>query len=147
MKAIITIILLCMSITNCLAYNTYNSVELFRSYGKQQIRTQDSKGNKIVVTPHYSSYKDRNENVTEKIVAIYDKHAPNGTYGARYVIYKPIGNYIGYHRISQSSPNGYGYTPIWDGGPGSDTPCFPTVCEAIKHYYPTYTGRACKNKK
>ena len=123
------------------AYTTYNTPELFRSYGKQQIRVKNSKGNWTVITPHYESYAERNNNVSEKIVAIYDKNAPEGAYGYRYVIYTPIGNYIGYRRILQPSPNGYGFYPIPDGDPTgvtSKTPCFPDIKTAIKHYYPNY---------
>lgn len=136
MKKLLTILLLLLTQLNVYAIDTYMSPELFRSYGKQQQRAKDYKGNKIVVTPHYNSYKDRNANVTEKIVAIYDKHSP--AYGYRYVLYKPIGKYVGYHRIDQPSPNGYGYKPIPDGGPGSDTPCFESVRQAIEYYYPNY---------
>ena len=141
MKVILTLLLICVSINSCHAYDTYNSVELFKSYGKQQIRVKNSKGNWIVKTPQYESYEARNNNVSEKIVAIYDKNAPEGAYGARYVIYKPIGNYIGYRRILQPSPNGYGYRPIPDGditGVTSKTPCFPDIKTAIKFYYPKY---------
>ena len=141
MKVILTLLLICVSINSCHAYDTYNSVELFRSYGKQQIRVKNSKGNWIVKTPQYESYAERNNNVSEKIVAIYDKNAPEGAYGARYVIYKPIGNYIGYRRILQPSPNGYGFTPVYDGDPTgitSKTPCFPDIRTAIKFYYPNY---------
>ena len=106
--------------------------------GKQQIKTKDSKGNTIFVTPNYNSYKDRNDSVAEKVVVIYDKKAPEGTYGARYTLYKPIGKYVGYHRQQQPSPNGYGYEPAWDGGPGSQTPCFRTIDEARHYYYPQW---------
>ncbi len=107
-------------------------------YNKQQIKTTDSKGNTIFVTPDYHSYIDRNDNVAEKVVVIYDKKAPEGTYGARYTLYKPIGKYVGYHRQQQPSPNGYGYEPVWDGGPGSQTPCFRTIDEARHYYYPQW---------
>ena len=143
MKKLLTLLIVMVTYT-CqygYAYDTYNTPELFRSYGKQQIRVKNSKGNWIVKTPQYESYAERNNNVSEKIVAIYDKNAPEGAYGARYVIYKPIGNYIGYRRILQPSPNGYGYRPVWDGDPAgvtSKTPCFRTIGEAIKAYYPNY---------
>lgn len=123
------------------ALDTYNTPELFRSYGKQQIRVKNSKGNRIVVTPHYQSYDMRNNNVSEKIVAIYDKHAPEGVYGYRYIIYKPIGNFIGYRKILQPSPNGYGFVGQPDGdltGVTSKTPCFPDIKTAIRYYYPNY---------
>ena len=146
MKKLLTLLIVMVTYT-CqygYAYDTYNTVELFRSYGKQQIRVKNSKGNWIVKTPQYESYAERNNNVSEKIVAIYDKNAPEGAYGARYVIYKPIGNYIGYRRILQPSPNGYGFTPQWDGDPTgvtSKTPCFRTIGEAIRAYYPNYKGK------
>ena len=97
-----------------------------------------SKGNIILVTPNYKGYDERNEQVSEKIVAIYDKHAPEGTCGARYVLYTPIGHYVGYHKVMQRSPNGYGYTPVWDGGEYSKTPCFKTIDEARHYYYPQW---------
>ena len=143
MKKLLTLLIVMVTYT-CqygYAYDTYNTPELFRSYGKQQIRVKNSKGNWIVKTPQYESYAERNNNVSEKIVTIYDKNAPEGAYGARYVIYKPIGNYIGYRRILQPSPNGYGFTPVYDGDPTgvtSKTPCFRTMDEAIKFYYPNY---------
>lgn len=133
--------LVCTCTVPVYALDTYNTPELFRSYGKQQIRVKNSKGNWTVQTVHYQSYEDRNNNVSEKIVAIYDKHAPEGVYGVRYIIYKPIGNFIGYRKILQPSPNGYGYRPIWDGDPNgvtSKTPCFPDILTAIRHYYPNY---------
>ena len=133
--------LVCTCTVPVYALDTYNSVELFRSYGKQQIRTKDSKGNRIVVTPHYQSYEIRNNNVSEKIVAIYDKHAPEGAYGVRYVLYRPIGKYVGHHKVMQPSPNGYGYRPIYDGdttGLTSKTPCFKTIQEAKHYYYPQW---------
>ena len=138
---VIVIMLVCICTVPVYALDTYNTPELYRSYNKQQIRTKDSKGNRIVVTPHYQSYNIRNNNVSEKIVAIYDKHAPEGAYGARYVIYKPIGNFIGYRKILQPSPNGYGYRPVWDGdltGVTSKTPCFPDINTAVRYYYPNY---------
>lgn len=121
------------------AYDTYNSVEYYRHYGKQQIKDKDSKGNTVFITPNFNSYAQRNETVSEKIVAIYDKRSP--AYGYRYVIYTPIGNYIGHHKIMQPSPNGYGYVPIPDGDPtgvSSQTPCFPTIQAAKAYYYPQY---------
>ena len=144
MKVILTLLLICVSINSCYAYDTYNTVELFRSYGKQQIRVKNSKGNWTVKTVQYESYAERNNNVSEKIVAIYDKNAPEGAYGYRYVIYRPIGNYIGYRRILQPSPNGYGFTPVYDGDPTgvtSKTPCFPDIKTAIRAYYPNYKGK------
>lgn len=143
MKKLLTLLVVMVTYT-CqygYAYDTYNTVELFRSYGKQQIRVKNSKGNWIVKTPQYESYAERNNNVSEKIVAIYDKNAPEGAYGARYVIYTRMGNHIGYRKILQPSPNGYGYRPIWDGDPTgvtSKTPCFRTIGEAIRAYYPNY---------
>ena len=146
MKKLLTLLVVMVTYTcqYSYAYDTYNSVELFKSYGKQQIRVKNSKGNWIVKTVQYKSYAERNNNVSEKIVVIYDKNAPEGAYGARYVIYKPIGNYIGYRRILQPSPNGYGFTPVYDGDPTgvtSKTPCFRTIGEAIRAYYPNYKGK------
>ena len=143
MKKLLTLFILFSTIgtANAVDLNTYTSPEFYRHYGKQQIKTKDSKGNTIYITPHYNSYEDRNNNASEKIVAIYDKNAPEGAYGYRYIIYKPIGNFIGYRRILQPSPNGYGFTPQWDGDPTgvtSKTPCFRTIGEAIKFYYPNY---------
>ena len=143
MKKLLTLFILFSTIGTANAFdtNTYTSPEFYRHYGKQQIKTKDSKGNTIYITPNYKSYADRNNHTSEKIVAIYDKNAPEGVYGVRYVIYKPIGNYIGYHRILQPSPNGYGYTPVYDGDPNgvtSKTPCFPDITTAIKFYYPNY---------
>lgn len=133
---IISLILFCVVCNNALAYDTNMSPELYRSYGKQQQKAKDSKGNTILITPHYENYTDRNQNVSEKIVAIYDKHSP--AYGYRYVLYTPIGHYVGHRKIMQASPNGYGYSPIPDGGEGSDTPCFKTIEEAKHYYYPQW---------
>lgn len=105
---------------------------------KEQIKTKDSKGNTIYLTPDYSSYEERNKQLSEKIVAIYDKRAPEGTCGARYVLYTPIRSYVGHHKIMQQSPSGYGYSPVWDGGEGSQTPCFKTIKEAKHYYYPQW---------
>lgn len=114
----------------------YTEPELSRAYNKQQIKSTDSKGNTILVTPHYESYAERNKNVSEKIVAIYDKRSP--AYGYRYVLYTPIGKYVGHHKILQPSPNGYGYDPIPEGGEGSTVPCFQTIQEAKHYYYPQW---------
>ena len=103
---------------------------------KQQIKALDSRGNKIFITPVYQSYDERNENLSEKIVAIYDKKSP--AYGYRYVLYTPIGHYVGHHKIVQQSPNGYGYAPIPDGGEYSKTPCFMTIKDAKHYYYPQW---------
>lgn len=138
---VIVIMLVCTCTVPVYALDTYNSVELYRSYNKQQIRTRDTKGNRIVVTPHYQSYNMRNDNVSEKIVAIYDKHAPEGAYGYRYVLYRPIGKYVGHHKVMQPSPNGYGWVGIPDGdttGLTSKTPCFKTIQEAKHYYYPQW---------
>ena len=143
MKKLLTLLIVMVTYT-CqygYAYDTYNTPELFRSYGKQQIRVKNSKGNWIVKTVQYESYAERNNNVSEKIVAIYDKNAPEGAYGARYVIYKPIGKYVGHHKIMQPSPNGYGFTPQWDGDPNgitSKTPCFKSLNEAKHYFYPQW---------
>lgn len=143
MKKLLTLLVVMVTYT-CqygYAYDTYNTPELFRSYGKQQIRVKNSKGNWIVKTVQYESYAERNNNVSEKIVAIYDKNAPEGAYGYRYIIYKPIGNFIGYRKILQPSPNGYGFVGVPDGdltGVTSKTPCFPDIKTAIKFYYPNY---------
>lgn len=112
------------------------SPETYRAYGKQQIKTKNEKGNTILITPNYSSYADRNNNLSEKVVAIYDKRSP--AYGYRYIIYTPIGRYIGHRKILQPSLNGYGYDPIPDGGDGSETPCFESIEAAKKYYYPEY---------
>ena len=107
---------------------------------KQQIRTFDSKGNKVFITPSYGSYSERNENVSEKVVAIYDKRSP--AYGYRYVLYTPIGKYVGHHKIMQRSPNGYGFDGIPEGAEGcnenSPIPCFRSLREAKHYYYPQW---------
>lgn len=94
------------------------------------------RGNTILITPHYKDYQERNKNVTEKVVAIYDKKSP--AYGYRYILYKPIGKYVGHHKVMQPSPNGYGYDPIPEGGEGSKVPCFKTIQEAKHFYYPQW---------
>lgn len=131
-------VIVCFCSLSTHAYNTKDFHTTHHANGKQQIKTKDSKGNTIFVTPDYHSYKDHNDNVAEKVVVIYDKKAPEGAYGARYKLYKPIGKYVGYHRQQQPSPNGYGYEPVWDGGPGSQTPCFRTIDEARHYYYPQW---------
>ena len=138
MKKLLTLFILLSTIgtANAFDINTYTSPEFYRHYGKQQMKTKDSKGNTIYITPHYSSYEDRNSNASEKYVAIYDKRSP--AFGYRYVLYTPIGHYVGRHRILQPIPNGYGYTPIPDGGPDSQTPCFNSIEEAKHHYYPQW---------
>ena len=146
MKKLLTLLIVMVTYTcqYSYAYDTYNTVELFRSYGKQQVRVKNSKGNWTTKTVQYKSYAERNNNVSEKIVAIYDKNAPEGAYGYRYIIYKPIGNFIGYRKILQPNPNGYGFRPIPDGdinGITSKTPCFRTIGEAIRAYYPNYKGK------
>lgn len=142
MKHFLTLLLtLLITCGNVMAYdmNTYTAPEFWRHYGKQQIKTQDYKGNTVYITPDYVSYEDRNNHTSEKIVAIYDKHSP--AYGYRYVIYTPIGKYIGHHKIMQKSPNGYGYDGIPDGditGVSSKTPCFKSIEDAKRYYYPQY---------
>lgn len=138
MKHFLTFLLLLLTTGQALAYNMNDLTQpsLYRSYNKQQIRTKDTKGNLKLVTPHYDSYKDRNNSVSEKVVAIYDKHSP--AYGYRYVLYTPVGHYVGYHKIYQPSPNGYGFEGIPDGGEDSKTPCFKTVREALHYYYPQW---------
>jgi hypothetical protein len=143
MKQILTILLTLTMLSDTIVYafdlNTYTSPEFYRHYGKQQIKTKDSKGNTIYITPSYSSYEDRNNVASEKYVAIYDKRSP--AYGYRYVLYTPIGHYVGHHRLVQPSPNGYGYAPIPDGdetGVTSQTPCFKTIQEAKHYYYPQW---------
>ena len=122
---------LSLNLLSVLANDTYMSPELHRAYGKQQIKQKDNKGNVQLITPNFKDYTQRNEVVSEKHVCVYSAKSP--AYGYRYVIYTPIGNYIGYRRILQSSPNGYGYTPIpCDEG----MPCFKTIEEAKKYYYP-----------
>lgn len=103
---------------------------------KQQIKTKDIKGNTIYVTPNYSSFEERNEQLSEKVVAIYDKKSP--AYGYRYILYTPIGHYVGHHREVQKSMNGYSYEPIPEGGEGSTVPCFKTIREAKHYYYPQW---------
>jgi hypothetical protein len=140
MKQILTLLLTFFISSNTIVYafdiNTYTSPEFYRHYNKQQIKTKDAKGNTVYHTPNYSSYEERNSEVSEKIVAIYDKRSP--AYGYRYVLYTPIGHYVGHHRVQQASPNGYGYAPIPDGGEGSQTPCFQTIQEAKHFYYPQW---------
>lgn len=135
-KCHLIIVCLCFFSNFACALDVYMSPETVRAYNKQQIKTKDSKGNTVLITPNYSSYAERNKYVSEKIVAIYDKKSP--AYGYRYVLYTPIGKYVGHHKIMQSSPNGYGYTPIPDGGEGSETPCFKTIQEAKHFYYPQW---------
>ena len=133
---LLTLLILCGNMAQAIDLNTYTSPEFYRHYGKQQIKAKDNKGNTIYVTPNYNSYSDRNNVASEKVVAIYDKHSP--AYGYRYVLYTPIGHYVGHHKIVQRSPNGYGYEGIPDGGVGSDTPCFKTIQEAKHYYYPQW---------
>ncbi len=118
------------------AYDANMVSDIYRSSGKQQQKTEDLKGRAILVTPHYESYADRNFDASEKIVAIYDKKSP--AYGYRYVLYTPIGSYVGHHKIMQKSSNGYSYEPIPDGGEGSETPCFKSIQEAKHFYYPQW---------
>lgn len=137
MRKLFTLFILLVMQLNIVAMaDTYMSPEVYRAYGKQQQKTKDNKGNTILVTPNYDSYNDRNKNVSEKIVAIYDKRSP--AYGYRYVLYTPIGKYVGHHKVLQPSLNGYGYDPIPDGGEYSDTPCFQTIQEAKHYYYPQW---------
>lgn len=133
---ILTAIISFVFVSGCYAVDTYNSPELYRAYGKQQIKTKDKDGKTVIIDPTYKSYAERNEKVSEKIVAIYDKRSP--AYGYRYVLYTPIGKYVGHHKIMQQSPNGYGMSPIPDGGEGSLTPCFKTIQEAKHYYYPQW---------
>lgn len=133
---IVGLIIFNINISNAFANDTRISPELYRAYGKQQQISKDAKGNTIIITPHYKTYEERNQNVSEKIVAIYDKRSP--AYGYRYVLYSPIGKYVGHRRIEQPSPNGYGYEPIPEGGEGSTVPCFKTIQEAKHFYYPQW---------
>ena len=74
-------------------------------------------------------------------MAIYDKNAPEGAYGYRYVLYRPIGKYVGHHKVMQPSPNGYGFVGTPDGditGVTSKTPCFKSINEAKHYYYPQW---------
>jgi hypothetical protein len=103
---------------------------------KQRIKVHNEKGNTIFLTPSYKSYSDRNEKLNEKIVAIYDKRS--SAYGYRYVLYTPIGRYVGHHKIVRPSLNGYGFDPIPDGGDDSQTPCFETIRDAKHYYYPQW---------
>lgn len=88
----------------------------------------------------YSSYAERNKYVSEKVVAIYDKRSP--AYGYRYILYSPIGKYVGHHKIIQRSPNGYGFDGIPEGVEGcnenSPVPCFRSLREAKHYYYPQW---------
>lgn len=139
MKKLLTLIILFGTMCSAYAVDTYMSPELYRAYGKQQIKAKDIKGNTILITPDYHSYAERNEKVSEKIVAIYDKRSP--AYGYRYVLYTPLGKYVGHHKIMQPSLNGYGYDPVPDGdinGITSKTPCFRTIEEAKHYYYPQW---------
>lgn len=103
-------------------------------FNKQQQKVRDFKGNTVWIAPNYKSYAERNEQVSEKIVAIYDKKSP--AYGYRYVLYTPIGHYVGHHKIMQQVGNSF--EPIPDGGEGSETPCFKTIQEAKHFYYPEW---------
>ena len=136
---ILCLISLCL-VSSAFAYDTNMSPEIYRSYGRQQQKAKDNKGNTIIVTPHYENYADRNKNVSEKVVAIYDKHSP--AYGYRYVLYTPIGKYVGHHKIMQRSPNGYGFDGIPEGAEGcnenSPVPCFRSLQEAKHYYYPQW---------
>lgn len=136
MKKFLTLVVLLLTINSAYAIDTYMSPELYRAYGKEQIKAKDAKGNTILITPNFKSYAERNKYVSEKIVAIYNKRSP--AYGYRYCLHTPIGKYVGYHRIMQNSLNGYGYDPIPDGGPGSLTPCFPDIKSALHYYYPQW---------
>lgn len=136
MKYILTLAVMLLTMCHACAIDTYTSPEFYRHYGKQQIKTKNSKGNTTYLTPHYNSYEHRNEVASEKIVAIYDQRSP--AYGYRYVLYTPIKSYVGHHKVMQRSPNGYGYDPVPDGGVGSNTPCFKTIQEAKHYYYPQW---------
>ena len=81
----------------------------------------------------YDSYTERNEYVSEKIVAIYDKRSP--AFGYKYVLYSPIKGYVGHHKVMQSNGNG-GFEPVPEGGEGSKVPCFNSLREAKHFYYP-----------
>ena len=135
----IPLILLCL-VSSASAYDTNMSPEIYRSYGRQQQKAKDNKGNTIIVTPHYENYADRNKNVSEKVVAIYDKHSP--AYGYRYVLYTPIGKYVVHQKIMQRSLNGYGFDGIPEGVEGcnenSPVPCFRSLREAKHYYYPQW---------
>ncbi len=52
-------ILLLTLILICSSYSYAND--------KQQIKTKDLKGNTIYVTPNYSSFEERNEQLSEKV--------------------------------------------------------------------------------
>ena len=136
---LLCLILLCL-VSSVSAYDTNMSPEIYRSYGRQQQKAKDNKGNTIIITPHYENYADRNKNVSEKVVTIYDKHSP--AYGYRYVLYAPIGKYVGHHKIMQRSPNGYGFDGIPEGADGwnenSPVPCFRSLREAKHYYYPQW---------
>lgn len=128
---IFAIICVCAFSLETFAFNTQMGPELYRSYGKQQIKIK-SRGGKIkIVTPNFKDYIERNEYLSEKFVCIFSSSSP--AYGFQYVLYTPIGNYVGFGRITQKSLNGYGYDAIaCDEG----FPHFKTVQEAKKYYYP-----------
>lgn len=136
---LLCLILLCL-VSSASAYDINMSPEIYRSYGRQQQKAKDNKGNTVIVTPHYENYADRNKNVSEKVVAIYDKKSP--AYGYRYILYSPIGKYVGHHKIMQRSPNGYGFDGIPEGVEGcnenSPVPCFRSLQEAKHYYYPQW---------
>ena len=132
---IISLVLLIANRLYGYAHNNTISPELNVLHNKQQHKAKD-KENTILITPHYKGYQERNNNATEKVVAIYDKRSP--AYGYRYILYKPIGKYVGHHKVVQPSLNGYGYDPIPEGGEGSSIPCFKTIQEAKHFYYPQW---------
>lgn len=136
LKFLVVLLFIFTSFLNCAnAYDTRLSPELRNAFGKQQQRSTDSKGNTILVTPHYRNYAERNENVTEKVVAIYDKRSP--AYGYKYILYTPIGKYVGHHKVMQSNGN-LGLEPVPEGGEGSEVPCFRSLKEAKHFYYPEW---------
>ena len=133
-------VFLTLCLTLALTCSTVLAVDhdWYKRYGKEQIKTYDSRGNVVYTTPNYHSYAERNEQVSEKVVAIYSRYAPEGTCGVRYILYTPIGHYVGYHRVTQHSPSGFGTSPIYDGGEYSGTPCFNSIQEARHYYYPQW---------
>lgn len=135
-KIFVILILITSYNLSVFAYDTNMSPEVYRSYGRQQQKAKDNKGNTILITPHYDNYATGNKNISEKVVAIYDKKSP--AYGYRYILYTPIGSYVGHHKIMQRSLNGYGFDGIPEGSDNcnenSPVPCFPSV-NATKHYY------------
>lgn len=114
----------------------YNVIQQSPKQSSPQIQNKKQDNKKNIKQQVYSSYAERNKYASEKIVAIYDKNSP--AYGYQYVLYTPVGKYVGHHKIMKPSLNGYGLEGIPDGGEGSKTPCFRTLREAKHYYYPEW---------